>query len=209
MISATAAAPLQGHLVHVLLLAAWVPIFAGLVAAEKIKTRRRRRPAADTRRGQQGRPLFTQVMALGCVSAALVHAAVMPDHFEESIWYGGFFLATAAAQVGLAALLVVRPTRSLVTAGMAASAVVVALWLVSRLAGVPIGPDHGATEAFGRLDILASVAETATVIAGAFALRRWYGSPTWRLRMWSLNMRAVGTLCIVGAVAAGVVGPRS
>ena len=117
----------------------------------------------------------------------MVHFAVMPDHFRESIWYGGFFLATASTQIVVAVRLLRKPSRSLVVAVVATSAWIIALWAWTRLVGVPIGPDNGATEPLGVLDGVASVAEFCTVGFGLLALRgggdRAVGDP----RRWPLS----------------------
>ncbi|MBV9098681.1 MAG: hypothetical protein JO079_11555, partial [Frankiaceae bacterium] len=47
----------------------------------------------------------------------------------------------------------------------AGNVAVIGLWLFTRLVAVPIGPSSGSTEAFGALDIVASVLE-AVVAAG-------------------------------------------
>lgn len=209
MSTAATTAPLGGHLVHVILFSAWIPIFAGLVLRDRAKARR-----LDP--GPQGAPLNTcasqryiQMMAVACVCAALIHTAVMPDHFKESVLYGGFFLATALGQLALAFFLLSRPSRALTKAGIAASGLVVVLWLASRLVGVPVGPDNGATESFGQLDVVASAFEVLTVIAGALSLRSWLQTPTWRLRMWTGAMRAAATLCVAGTIALSIISPRS
>jgi hypothetical protein len=174
VITASAAPALGGHLWHLLALGAWVPIFGLIVAVEQARARGRNmaRPKLPART-TSGRPRSVQAMALGSVGAAVIHLAVTPEHFHESIWYGTFFLATASAQIVLATALLARPTRRLVAAGLAGSGLVVVLWLISRLVGVPIGPDNGSTESFGVLDSLATLAEVATVSAAVLTLRTW------------------------------------
>jgi len=148
-------------------------------------------------------------MAIGSVCAALVHVAVMPDHFRQSAWYGSFFLAAAISQVVFAVAVVVRPTRRVVIAGIAGCSLVVVLWLITRLVGVPIGPDNGATESFGLLDILASVAEIAVIGAGVGALWTWDATPAWRWAQWSRTMRLAAPSCVAVALAASLLGSRS
>ena len=129
----------------------------------------------------------------------------MPSHFHESWLYGMFFLVAAAAQVTLGALLLSRPSRRLVLAGVAGSVAVIVLWALGRVVGVPVGPDHGATEAVGALDVIATLAETATVACGAVVLRRSQIGATWRWSAWSGPMRsALFTTAAVMAVAVAV-----
>ena len=160
---AVSARLLGGHFWHVVLLGAWLPIFALIVLFERLKARRPaeamsptpvRMAVIGTRfRGSSGGKhrgaVACQAMALGSVCAALIHTAVMPEHFEQSIWYGLFFLGAALGQFVFAALIVTRPRRSVVLAGTIGCGLVVVLWLVSRTLGVPIGPDNGGTEPLG------------------------------------------------------------
>ncbi len=161
--------------------------------------------AGDSRSGV----MWCQAMAVSSVSAALIHLAVMPSHFRQSVWYGSFFLGAALGQVYFASMVLSKPSRRWVMAGVAGSTLVVALWLITRIVGVPIGPDNGATEPFGLLDILASVAEIATAVFGGLALHSWSGRPAWRLSQWSRVMRLAAGVSIVVAVAASILGSRS
>lgn len=104
------------------------------------------------------------------IGAAAVHYAVMPDHLHESVLYGGFFLVTATLQLCWALAVNLRPTRRLLLTGAAANATVVGLWLITRTAGIPLGPAAGTTEQFGGLDILASVFEVGLVLASVALL---------------------------------------
>jgi hypothetical protein len=199
---------LGGHLWHILALGSWVPMFGLIVALEKWKARSSA-PTARGRRGGMADWPLVPLMAVAAVCSALVHLAVMPDHLEESVWYGAFFLLAAIGQLVLAGGLVLRPGRNLVLAGAIGSAVVVGLWLVSRTAGVPIGPDHGATEPFGTLDILASTAEAVSALAGFVALRAWGSGRRWPWQTWGVVLRGASVVCIVGTVITSVVSSRS
>lgn len=109
-------------------------------------------------------------MAIAGAGAAAVHYVVMPVHFAEAKLYGAFFLLAATAQLGYSLLLVLRPTRSLIAVGVTGNASMLALWLTTRLAAIPLGPDAGGTESFGGLDILASCFETLVIVAGVLAI---------------------------------------
>ncbi|HVA08424.1 MAG TPA: hypothetical protein VNG12_16945 [Acidimicrobiales bacterium] len=132
------------------------------------------------------------------MAAAIVHFAVTPEHFAQSWLYGAFFLCAASVQVIVAVLLLVRPARQLLTAVAAGSICIVALWVVSRVVGVPVGPDNGATEPFGTLDVLATIAElvTATSCIVAVLVHRFQAG--WRWSLWSLAMRLALLATIVG-----------
>ena len=148
-------------------------------------------------------------MAVASFCAALIHSAVMPAHFSQSVWYGSFFLVTALTQLAFAVAILIRPSRQLVLAGVLGALTVVALWILSRVAGVPIGPDRGATEPFGILDSLASLGEAAAATFGILVLRAKIPRPSWRWSSWPIGLRCAAPACIVGTVVASVVSTRS
>lgn len=119
---------------------------------------------APSRRARHERTNLLTAAALCSAAAAGVHYVVMPDHFNESVLYGLFFLVTASAQVGYSVLLIARPSRALIVVGVLANAAVVGLWLLTRLVEIPLGPGAGTTEGFGALDILASSFELLFLI---------------------------------------------
>jgi hypothetical protein len=118
------------------------------------------------------------VLGGASVVAAVIHAVVCPEPFQEYWRFGVFFLVTAVAGLGYAAWVVARPSRRLLRVGVAANLAIVALWLVTRLVGLPLGPEAGATEPFGALDLAASSAElvAAAIAAVLLAAPRRRGS---------------------------------
>jgi hypothetical protein len=221
--ASTTHVPLDGHLWHIVLLGSLFPIFAIIVVIEKTNARRRARRShsafgsacatrvdeVTTPQRRSSNPTWLQFTALASLSAALVHAAVMPDHFEQSFLYGLFFLIAATSQLFFCVMTLWKPSRRLVKAGVIASALMILLWLASRTLGVPIGPDNGNTEAWGLLDSLASIYELAIVVFGALALRSGKPYPVWRWSTWKLTARLVAPICIVGTVIASLISSRS
>lgn len=231
------AAALGGHLGHVLLSAGWLLAFGLALLGSRLRRRRApaarpqaaasreaadSRPAAASREAADSRPAAAsrgltarssgalQLAALGLCAAAATHLAVTPAHFRQSWMYGCFFLVAASGQLTAAALLLTRPSRPVLTAALAGSLTIVAVWVVSRVVGVPLGPDNGATEAVGVLDVLASVAELTTVLGCAVALaRRPALSPAWRWSAWSLALRLLLAVTTIGVPVAAVLAPRA
>jgi hypothetical protein len=72
----------------------------------------------------------------------------------------------AAFQLGWAALVVLRPSREALIWGAAANGVIVALWVMSRTVGVPVGPQPWVPEPVGAVDAIAA-AECVIVLAAS------------------------------------------
>ena len=108
--------------------------------------------------------------------AATIHLWAVPVHLAEWWGYGAFFVAAALLQGLFAVALLRRPSRPLLLAGIAANLGVVALYVITRTAGVPFfGPHAFEIEAAGTLDLTATVAElalVATLVALAGEARR-------------------------------------
>jgi hypothetical protein len=111
------------------------------------------------------------VLVSGLVGSAAIHAAVVPEHLPEWAAAGAFFVVLALTEVGLGALAVVRRGPALHCACLAASVGPLLVWLASRTAGLPFGPDPGVAEAVGVADVAACVLEVATALAALSLLR--------------------------------------
>ncbi|MGH2607620.1 MAG: hypothetical protein ACRDHF_00910 [Tepidiformaceae bacterium] len=111
--------------------------------------------------------------ALLSLGAAGIHFAVAREHLDEYWLYGWFFIVAAWLQ-GVWAIAVVGfgPNPRLLLAGLTANVSLVALWLWTRLIGVPLGPDSGDTEAFAWVDGVAVACELGVVILASIALRQ-------------------------------------
>jgi hypothetical protein len=109
------------------------------------------------------------VAGLSAVAAG-VHAWVVPEHLEEYPLFGVFFVVIAVGQAGWAAAVLRRPTARLRGAGIALSAALLALWGLSRTAGVPVGPEPWEAEPAALMDVVAGLAELGVIVlAGASA----------------------------------------
>jgi len=108
--------------------------------------------------------------------------------------YGVFFLVISWAQLIWAAIVLWRPSRLWLWLGVAGNAVVVAVYVASRTAGLPIGPDVGNPEPVGGLDVVSVVLEVA-LIAGCAAL-------LWRPSLTARPVRRFGTFGTAASLAA-------
>ncbi|MGH2920023.1 MAG: hypothetical protein ACRDLS_15690 [Solirubrobacteraceae bacterium] len=124
------------------------------------------------------------------LAAGVIHAVAMIDHVDHYWLYGVFFLAVTYAQV-LWAIRVYRrpPGRRVLVAGAVGSLLIVAVWLVTRTVGVPVGPEAGDPEPAGAMDIMATLDQLvlAALVATVVAPEGWLGS---RLR-WLAGGHAV------------------
>lgn len=118
------------------------------------------------------------------IGAALVHLLEAPEHFEEWWGFGVFFLTAGLAQ-GLYSLMLPhlggRPLFLL--AGIAGNLSIVALWLVTRTAGVPYVRTTGVetfelrlgmVEGVGVADLAVTTAEVMLVAALGLSLAALY-----------------------------------
>jgi hypothetical protein len=115
------------------------------------------------------RPYLLGGLAALSAGAAAIHFAVTFAHFSDYVLYGVFFLVISWAQAIWAAVVLWRPSRPWLWLGIAGNAIIVVVYLASRLNGLPFGPDKGHTEAFGALDLVSIIFEVA-LVAGCAAL---------------------------------------
>ncbi len=120
--------------------------------------------------------------ALLSTGAAVIHFAVLGEHWREWWGYGLFFGVAAWLQLAWAVALLSRASSRLLIAGAVANVAIALLWLVTRTGGVPAGPAFGEAEAARFLDVLATAFEVTLGIAALavaalhlerMSLRRW------------------------------------
>ena len=121
--------------------------------------------------GNDLEPRLRPALALLSAGAAVIHSVVIPGHWDEYWGQGIFFVGAAIAQLLWALWVVIAPSRLIYLAGAAGNAAIVAMWIVTRTAGIPAGPGAGEREAVEFADTLATAFEVVLVI-GALALAR-------------------------------------
>lgn len=97
-------------------------------------------------------------------AAALIHLWAVPGHLVEWWGYGAFFIAVALSQVLFGVALLRWRSPAIFLAGIAGNLSVVLLYVMSRVAGMPLGPHAGKLERAGALDMAATVSEVAVVV---------------------------------------------
>jgi len=111
------------------------------------------------------------LLAGALTSAAVIHAALVPERLGEWPAAAAFFVVLAAAEVGVACVLVRPRTGRLVLLGVAAISVVpLVLWLWSHTLGLPFGPTPGLAETIGVPDAVACALEVTALITALVLL---------------------------------------
>ena len=116
-----------------------------------------------------------QIVAGLSIAVGTIHLLVSPEHLDEWVGYGFFFMVAGIAQLayGLALFLlpwlssdteaflrgVMPGVQELYLGGVAANASIIALWLVTRTVGIPVGPLAGSVEPLDALSVFATLIE--------------------------------------------------
>jgi hypothetical protein len=144
------------------------------------------------------------LLVAGLVGSAAIHAAVIPEHLQEWNQAGRFFIVLTAAELGVAAMLLLRPKQR---AWLLAAAVIsigpLIVWSWSRATGLPFGPEAGEPEAIGVPDIVACALELGTLIAAVMLIRAsgWLRRPAV-----SAHLRALTVVAVLGVTLIGLAG---
>ncbi|WP_310529213.1 hypothetical protein [Nocardioides sp.] len=97
-------------------------------------------------------------VALG--GSALIHSTVMGEHLAQWVVAGLFFLALVGVETALALAVIYAWGRRTAQAVVLTGVVTVAVWLVSRTVGLPVGPaDLRVPEAVGVPDLASCLLE--------------------------------------------------
>ena len=143
--------------------------------------------------------------ALLSAGAAAIHFAVAKDHFDQYTLFGVFFVLSGIGQLLWALLALFRPTRFVLALGVVANLAIAAVWVVDRIWGLPIGPEHWKPETIGFGDSAASAFELVLVF-GCLALfvpsLRARPRPRLSLGVALLLVVAVTTLTVLGLLSA-------
>lgn len=107
--------------------------------------------------------------ALVSVGAGVIHLLSVADHREHPLM-AAFFVATAVAQLGWAAAVILWPSKLLLFAGIAGNLGVVAVWAFSRTTGLPFVPGAETPEAVGFRDAVATLFELLSAGAAGLAV---------------------------------------
>ena len=122
------------------------------------------RPATRPRVTAAAPPRTTvAVAAVLSLGAAWVHLAYVAPHLRQWWAYGAFFLATGIGQGVFAPLILRWPRPWLAVAGMTGNIAIVAMYVLSRTNGAPLGPHANVPERVGAIDLATTASEVVLV----------------------------------------------
>jgi hypothetical protein len=147
--------------------------------------------------------LLVFLAALGSAGAAAIHLAVAKMHFDEYTLFGLFFVGSGIAQLAWPIWLLFRRWRPLLVLGAAGNALIVALWGVDRIWGLPLGPTPWKPDPIGFGDTVTSGFEVVVVVACIGLIARGRGSvlrpaPMVALTVSALVLTTLSLLSVIG-----------
>ena len=144
------------------------------------------------------------LLITGLLATAAIHAAVIRQHLTHWQPAGLSFALLTLTEVAVAALLLTRRHRNSSLAALIVSIAPLAVWLVSRTVGLPIGPTTGTRLGTGLPEEMAVVLETATLLAALALLGSagWLRQPRSPAHYQALALVAVIAVTAIGLAAA-------
>lgn len=145
------------------------------------------------------------VMCALAWAAALIHVQAAVDHLSEVPAYTVCFVILAVAQLAWGIAVYRSPRRNLLIAGAVGSVCVLAVWVLSRTSGLPLGPQRGEPEQLGLLDALASADEIALIVIVALRLGTRHldgGRIGWLMRAGCAGLILLSSMVLAGGVHA-------
>lgn len=129
-----------------------------------------------------GRRRTEKLVGACVIVSGSAHGLVTQQHFDEWWGYGVFFLATAICLIGFGLALITdaidprympgdvqRLRRLMYAVGALGNMGILGLYVLTRTAGVPLGPGSGSVESVGVIDVVAKTSELLAV-AGLLVL---------------------------------------
>lgn len=168
-------------------------------------------PASGPRADPDRNPArVLSAIAVASAAAGAINIAAASTVGRTSAQNLAFFAAIAAVQIGWGAVALVRAPRWWLALGAAGNLVAGVIWVVSRTAGLPAGPEANVKLHVGFPDTLATVLEAAIVVGAVALMIRGQGPARSVARSPRVTVAAaviVGVLGLFGVLAqASVIG---
>ncbi|APE15954.1 hypothetical protein BOH72_12735 [Mycobacterium sp. WY10] len=153
--------------------------------------------------------LAARCAATASIGAAVIHFAVTPMHWKDWLPSGLFFASIAVFQLVWGFIAWSRPTMVVLIAGILGNAGSAALWVLSRTAGAPFGPNAGQPEAVEAAGICVLLLQCYVVMGAGWALTRRYRTheiPGYGRALVLLGANTVMVGAVTVALASGLQG---
>ena len=161
------------------------------------------RKIAEPRRSLDVMAGLRVLLAVLSASAGAIHLAMVPSHWGESVAEGVGFAVTGWLQLVFAAVVLTRPSRTMLWLAAALNAAAIATWIVSRTAGLPFGAHAGHAETAGFIDVTCVVFEAVLIVACiALAFRPRFGARHARSGMAIAGIASLGVLALTTSALA-------
>jgi len=144
--------------------------------------------------------------ALASAGAGAIHLSVAKMHFDEYTLFGLFFVGSGIAQLAWPVWLLLQRSSALLVLGAAGNALIVAIWAVDRLWGLPLGPDPWQPDPVGFGDTVTSAFELLLVGACGALLIRGGGAGRRRtatVLVLTLGVGALTTMSLLSVIGVG------
>jgi hypothetical protein len=160
-------------------------------------------------RGQDVGEVVRVLLVASLLGGAAVHAAVVREHVDHWPAAGVFFALLAIGGLAVGGALLLRVDRPRLLTALALSVGPLVVWLVSRTAGLPFGPEAGEPEPVALADSAACLLE---VVAAGAALILLRAAPGLRARSLPaaaqlVTLSLVAVFTVVGLAGAAVAHP--
>jgi hypothetical protein len=113
---------------------------------------------------------LVDIVILTCAISAGIHAALVPEHFDEGIGPGTGFVVSAVLLVGLAVVLTRRPSPLALAAAAAVFAGLLGAYALAVTTGLPVL--HPETETLDSLALFTKGVEAIGLVGALIALGR-------------------------------------
>ena len=118
--------------------------------------------AAPQEWSQPVRVLLATLLA----AAGAIHLVMVPSHAQEWMPEGIGFALAGWLQIGLAAAVLTRPSRLVIRIACISSVAFIGVWVVSRVWGLPVGPESGVAHEASFVDVTCVLLEAVAVMVG-------------------------------------------
>jgi hypothetical protein len=147
------------------------------------------------------------LLATASAAAGVIHLVMVPSHASAWLPEGIAFALAGWFQIGVAALLLRRPSAALLRVSCLANLVFIAAWAWTRVAGPPFGPEAGMAHPATFIDVTCVLLEAIVVVAGYELLAKpELGS---RLRSGALVALSIVPVAILAVTTMAIASPSA